>query len=66
MVEIVLEAMQKVFTGNAIFYQTCIWAHVGCQQAYEPFKEYKGDDGKYGWWVEEDSCIVAYSSQPAL
>ena len=53
MVEIVLQAMQKVFTGNAIFYQTCIWAHVGCQQAYEPFKEYKGDDGKYGWWVEE-------------
>ena len=49
MVEIVLPAMEKVFKGKAIFYQTCIWAHVGCQQAYEPFKEYKGDDGKYGW-----------------
>lgn len=49
MVQIVLEALQKVFKGKAMFFQTSIWAHLNCEAAYEPYKEYIGADGKYGW-----------------
>ena len=44
-----LGALQKVFKGNFMWFQTSLWAHIDCQDAFEPYKEYDGFDGMYGW-----------------